>query len=220
MASKTYGLTPEIQNYLRDVSVREHPAQTGLRKTTAEMAMSVMQASPEMGNFMQLLVSITGATRCIEVGVFTGYSALSVALSLPEHGVIRAFDISEEWTQIGLPYWEEAGVTGRIDLKIGPASEGLQALIDAGEGETYDFAFIDANKVGYPQYYTQCMQLVRPGGMLLLDNTLWNWEVANPAVSDPETEAIREVNRMIYEDARVLQSIIPFGDGCTLVMKK
>ncbi|MDX1476447.1 MAG: class I SAM-dependent methyltransferase [Saprospiraceae bacterium] len=219
MASETYGLTPEIQQYLRDLSVREHPAQVSLRAETDTMEQSVMSSSPEMGNFMQLLIGMIGASRCLEVGVFTGYGTLSMALAVPDDGLIRAFDISEEWTSVGVPYWREAGVEHKIDLRLGAAGDGLRERLDAGEAGSYDFAFIDADKVNYPSYYRLCMELIRPGGIVLLDNTLWNWDVADPSVTDPDTEAIRKVNQIVFDDPRVQQSIVPFGDGCTLVVK-
>lgn len=220
MASTTYGLSPEIRKYLQDHSVTEHPAQAALRAATENVDRSVMISSPEMGNFLQVMIRMIGARRCIEVGVYTGYSALCMALALPDDGIVQAFDISEEWTSVGRPFWEQAGVRDKINLVLRPAAESLQLLIDAGEQGAYDMAFIDADKAGYVGYYEQCMQLVRRGGVIILDNTLWNWEVHDLSVSDEDTEGIRKVNELVYNDPRVDQSIIPFGDGCTLIWKK
>ena len=198
MASTTYGLSPEIRKYLQDHSVNEHPAQVALRVATENVERSVMISSPEMGNFLQMMMGFVGARRCIEVGVYTGYSALSMALALPEDGILHAFDISEEWTSVGRPFWEQAGVQDKINLVLRPASESLQALIDAGEAGTFDFAFIDADKENYINYYERALKLVRAGGLVLIDNTLWSGAVADTADQEPDTRAIRALNEYIH----------------------
>lgn len=219
MSSETHGLSAELRDYLVRHSVTEHPVQVELRKLTSGMEKSVMQVSPEQGKFMQLLVMLTNASKCIEVGVFTGYSALSVALVLPPNGRIHAFDINREWTDIAREYWKKAGVDSKISLKLEPASQGLLDLIESGEDGTFDFAFIDADKTGYDAYYELSLRLLRPGGILAIDNTLWEGKVANPEINDPDTAAIRALNEKIISDNRVFASMLPVGDGLTLVRK-
>ena len=170
-----------------------------------------MQITPEQGQFMQLLLRLTGARRTIEIGVFTGYSALITALALPEDGQVIACDISDEWTSLGRPYWQEAGVAHKIDLRLAPALETLNTLTGP-----FDFAFIDADKVNYDAYYERCLQLVRPGGLILIDNTLWHGDVINPAKQDADTLAIRALNKKLQADPRIDLSLLPLGDGLTV----
>jgi len=179
-----------------------------------------MQVSPEQGQFMRLLIELMGASRAIEVGTFTGYSALQVALALPEDGHLIACDVSEEWTNIGRPFWAADGVDHKIDLRLGPAADTLKSLIAEGKAGTYDFAFIDADKVNYPTYYELCLTLLRPGGLLAIDNVIWGGSVADPNDTDPDTEAIRAVNRRAHGDERITLSMLPIGDGLTLARKR
>ena len=214
------GLSADVLQYLRDHSVSEHPVQQALRDVTAEMEQSMMQISPEQGNFMQFMVQLTGARKCLEVGVFTGYSSLSVALALPDDGIINAFDISEEWTSIGKEHWRRAGVDHKINLSLGPAVDGLDALIAAGESGTYDFAFIDADKENYHNYYERCLTLLRSGGLILIDNVLWSGKVVDATFDDPETSAIRAINSLVANDHRVDKCMVPLSDGITMVRKR
>jgi predicted O-methyltransferase YrrM len=178
-----------------------------------------MQINPEQAQFMQMLVQILGATKTLEVGVFTGYSALAIALALPPEGKVTACDVNEEWTSIGKEFWEEAGVAHKIDLHIAPAVETLDQLVTGGQQGTYDFAFIDADKTNYDRYYESALVLVRNGGLIALDNVLWHGKVIDPSVNDPDTNAIRSINEKIYGDRRVSLSMIPIGDGLTLARK-
>lgn len=220
MSRESLGLSDNVLQYLRAHSVREHPTQVQLREYTASMEKAAMQISPEQGEFMRFMIGVTGARHCLEIGVFTGYSALTVALALPEDGTITAFDVSHEWTNIGRPYWEKAGVASKIELHIEPAVHGLQRLVDNGKSGTYDFAFIDADKVNYLKYYDHCVELLSPGGLILIDNVLWSGAVADPAVNDPDTVAIRELNSFVYNDDRTDSCMIPVGDGLMLCRKQ
>jgi predicted O-methyltransferase YrrM len=180
-----------------------------------------MQISPEQGQLMQMLVRLTGARHCIEVGVFTGYSALAVALALPDDGTILACDISDEFTRIGRPYWKRAGVEHRIELVLEPAVNTLDARLAAGHAGRYDFAFIDADKVGYGAYYERCLKLLRPGGLIAIDNVLWNGRVARPAEpGDEDTLALQLLNRLLHDDPRIDIALLPIGDGLTLARKR
>ena len=191
-----------------------------LREETASMEEANMQIGPEQGQFMTLLVELMGARNALEVGTFTGYSALAVALALPDDGLLVACDVSEEWTAIGRRYWEEAGVAHKIDLRLAPALETLDGLLAEGRAGTFDFAFIDADKEGYDAYYERAVKLMRTGGLILLDNTLWEGKVADPVVTDGDTEAIRILNRKLVGDERVTVSLLPVGDGLTLARKR
>jgi predicted O-methyltransferase YrrM len=219
MTDRNINLDKRLYQYLVDHSVREHPVQRELREATAGMKHAGMQISPEQGQFMALLVQLLGARRTIEIGVFTGYSALSVALALPPDGKIVACDVSEEWTAIGRKHWEMAGVAAKIDLRLAPALETLDKLIAAGGAGQYDFAFIDADKGNYLAYYERCMRLVRRGGLITLDNTLWSGRVADPKENDDDTQAIRAVNDALHRDRRIALSLLPLGDGVTLALK-
>ena len=220
MSNQTLNLDDRLYRYLVDHSVHEPEVLTALRHETAQHPMAQMQIAPEQGQFMALLVQLLGVTKALEVGVFTGYSALRVALALPPHGRLVACDVSEEFTAIARRYWEKAGVAAKIDLRIAPAAETLNELIQAGETNSFDFAFIDADKSGYPTYYEQVLQLVRPGGLIVLDNVLWSGQVADPTVQDRRTNTLRALNEAIHQDDRVVASLIPIADGLTLAMKK
>jgi caffeoyl-CoA O-methyltransferase len=179
----------------------------------------MMQISPEQGQFMALLVKLLGARRAIEIGVFTGYSALSVALALPDDGKLLACDISDDYTRVGRPFWEQAGVAHKIELKLAPARQTLDARLAAGEAGQHDFAFIDADKTSYDAYYERCLQLLRPGGLIAIDNTLWSGKVAQ-ASSDADTVALQALNDKLHGDARIDLSLLPIGDGLTLARKR
>ena len=220
MARRSINLTDLLHEYLVANSVREPAVLARLRAETAPMEMAGMQISPEQGQFMRLLVELVGARRVIEVGTFTGYSSLAVALSLPADGRIVACDVNRDWTDIARRYWAEAGVAGKIDLRLAPARDTLDALIAAGEQGRYDFAFIDADKKNYDAYYERCLQLVRADGLLAIDNVLWNGKVIDPSAQDEDTSAIRALNAKIAKDERVTVSLLPIGDGLTLARKR
>jgi len=213
-------LDDALLSYLRSVSLREPEILRRLRAETAEMEDGIMQISPEQGQFMQLLVELIGAQRCLEVGTFTGYSALAVALALGPQGRVVACDLSEAYTAVGRRYWAEAGVADRVDLRIGPAVQTLDSLIEQGESGRFDFAFIDADKPNYERYYEQCLTLLRVGGLLAIDNVLWGGSAANPDDDRPATRAIQALNRQVHADARVSISLVPIGDGLTLCRKR
>jgi caffeoyl-CoA O-methyltransferase len=221
MSNQSIGLSDNLYQYLVANSVREPKILQQLREETAQHPLVNMQISPEQGQFMGLLVSLIGAKKCLEVGVFTGYSSLAVALNLPEDGRIVACDVSEEFTTIARKYWQAAGVNNKIDLKIAPALETLDRLLADGEAGTFDFAFIDADKNNYAAYYDRALQLVRQNGLILVDNVLWYGRVADPAMTDDkQTQAIDRLNQRIYHDERVQISLIPIGDGLTIARKK
>jgi caffeoyl-CoA O-methyltransferase len=219
MSRRTLNLDDTVYDYLLDHSLREHPEQTALREATRSHPRANMQISPEQGQFMSLLVKLIGARRTIEIGTFTGYSALTVALALPAEGKILACDISTEYTAIGKPCWQCAGVADKIELVIAPAAETLDARIAAGESGHYDFAFIDADKTGYDAYYERCLQLVRAGGLIAIDNTLWGGDVARPA-EDEDTRALQALNDKLHHDERVDIALLPIGDGLSLARKR
>jgi caffeoyl-CoA O-methyltransferase len=181
--------------------------------------MARMQITPEQGQFMQMLVLLLGAIKTLEVGVFTGYSSLAVALAMPDHGRVIACDIDEEWTGIAQKYWKEAGVAQKIDLRIAPALKTLDTLLAEGEQATFDFAFIDADKANYDKYYERALKLLRSGGLIAVDNVLWHGRVVDPSVNDEDTMAIRKLNEKLYADDRVDLSMLPIGDGLTLARK-
>ncbi len=220
MSVRTINLDERLYRYLLEHSLREHPVQRELREATRDMPHAGMQIGPEQGQLMALLVRLLGARRTIEVGVFTGYSALSVALALPADGRLVACDVNEEWTAMARKYWAKANVAERIDLHLAPALQTLDELIAAGEAGRYDFAFIDADKPNYPGYYERCLLLLRAGGLIAVDNTLWSGAVADPANNDRDTVAIRAFNDALHRDARVEISLLPIGDGLTLALKK
>lgn len=221
MANNTIHLNDSAYDYLLKVGTRESDLERELRVTTHNATeWHIMQISPEQGAFMGMLVRIHGSKRALEVGTFTGYSALAVAQALPEDGELIACDVSEEWTSIGKPFWEKAGVAHKIDLRIRPAVETLDALLAEGQANTFDFAFIDADKSNYDVYYERCLALLRPGGLLTIDNVLWGGKVADESVQDEDTRAIRALNQKIIDDVRVDTCMTPIGDGVTLVVKR
>jgi caffeoyl-CoA O-methyltransferase len=212
-------LDDTVYDYVLAHSLREHPAQVALRAATRDHPRSVMQITPEQGQLMALLARLVGARRAIEVGVYTGYSALSVALALPGDGRLLACDISDEYTRIGRPYWEMAGVAHKIDLKLAPAVQTLDAALAAGEAGAFDFAFIDADKSSYDAYYERILQLLRPGGLIVVDNVLWSGDVARPS-TDKDTLALQALNEKLHADQRIDLSMLPVGDGITLARKR
>jgi predicted O-methyltransferase YrrM len=220
MANQTIGLSSELYNYLLSVSLREPEILAKLRQETAKLPMAVMQIAPEQGQFMALLVGLMGAKKTLEVGVFTGYSSLAVALALPPDGKVIACDIDEEYTAIARRYWQEAGVIDKIDWRIAPALETLDQLITEGQANSFDFAFIDADKRNYDNYYERALVLVRSGGLIAIDNVLWSGKVAFEEEQDNRTIAIREFNQKLHQDQRVTISLVPIADGVTLAFKK
>jgi caffeoyl-CoA O-methyltransferase len=210
-----------LYDYILRTSAHEPEVLARLRAETAERFpdKAQMQIGPDQAQFMALLARAIGAQKTIEIGIFTGYSSIAVALALPMHGRILACDISDEWTSVARRYWLEAGVANKIGLRLAPASETLQHLIKAGEAGTYDFVFIDADKTNYDAYYELCLQLVRPGGLILIDNTLWSGKVVDASVQDDDTRAIRALNEKIGNDDRVEQILLTVGDGLTIAMK-
>lgn len=219
MSSNT-PMQERTRGYLLEHGVREAPAQVALREQTSKLAESNMQISPEQGQFLQVLLKSIGAKKVIEVGTFTGYSALTMALALPEDALLIACDVSEEWTSIGQPHWANAGVDGIIDLRLGPAVETLSKLEVEWQKGTFDFVFIDADKTNYDNYYEAALRMLRPGGVVAIDNVLWGGKVADPTEEDAETVAIRALNAKIRDDERVDVSMIPVGDGLTLARKR
>lgn len=220
MSSQTINLDSQLYDYLLSASVREPEILWRLRQETASHPSARMQISPEQGQFMRLLVQLLGAKKTLELGVFTGYSSLSVALALPADGNIVACDVSEEFTAIARRYWQQAGVADKIDLRLAPGLETLDALLADGQAGTFDFAFIDADKENYDGYYERSLQLLRPGGLIAIDNVLWSGRVANPQVQDESTQAIRALNKKLHDDERVTLSLVPIGDGLTLALKR
>ncbi len=212
-------IDPVVIDYILNTSVRESDILARLRQETADHPKANFQIPPEQGQLMRVLLRMTGARRVLEVGVFTGYSSLVMALALPPDGRIVACDISDEYTQVARRYWAEAGVSGKIDLRIAPAQETLDKMIAAGEGG-FDFAFIDADKTGYPVYYEQCLKLIRPGGVIALDNMLSRGRVMKAEPETPDIAALSGMNRLIHGDERVDAFLLPFGDGLTLAVKR
>jgi predicted O-methyltransferase YrrM len=219
MANKTLSLSSALYTYLVEHSVREPEILQRLRAETAKDSMSMMQIGPEQGQLMQLLVRLMGAKNCLEVGVFTGYSSLAVALVLPADGRIVACDVSEKWTAIARKYWMEAGVAAKIDLRIAPALSTLDELITSGNAGSFDFAFIDADKINYLAYYERALTLLRTGGLIAVDNTLWGGQVIDKKSKNDDTQAIRQFNDRLWSDLRIHLSLLPIGDGLTLALK-
>jgi len=220
MSSKTLGLSDELSAYLQQVSLRDSELLARLRDETSGMPMAGMQVSAEQGQFMQLLVKALGIRRAIEIGVYTGYSSLCVALAMPDDGRIIACDISEEWTLVARRYWEEAGVAHKIELRLAPALETLDVMLENELNNSFDFAFIDADKTSYKDYYERALALIRPGGLIAIDNTLWNGAVVDESNQTDDTRAIREFNTLVHADERVDISLLPIGDGLTLALKR
>jgi caffeoyl-CoA O-methyltransferase len=213
-------MTDELYAYLRSVSVREPALLKKLREETAALPMATMQVPPEHGQFLALLVQLMGARRTLEIGVFTGYSSLAVALALPNDGTILACDVSEEYTSVARRYWKEAGVDHMIDLRLKPALETLKELLAEGQQGRFDFAFIDADKSNYEGYYECALELIRPGGLIAIDNVLWHGQVIDPNDNDADTVAIRTLNKKLLGDSRVSLSMVPISDGVTLCWKR
>jgi len=220
MSRRSISLTDSLYDYLLSVSLREPDLLRQLREETAADPAARMQISPEQGQFMALLARLMGARRCLEIGVFTGYSSLALALALPDDGRILACDVSERWTSVARRYWAAAGVAHRIELRLATAMETLDALLAAGEAGGYDFAFLDADKENYVGYYERVLRLLRPGGIVLADNTLWSGRVADPENAEATTVALRHFNEHLHRDERVDLSVVPIGDGLTLARKR
>jgi predicted O-methyltransferase YrrM len=220
MANKTIGISEELAAYVVKVGAREPDVLARLREETAAIPQHGMEIAPEEGAFLAMLVELTGARRCIEIGTFTGYSSLAVALALPEDGSIVCCDVSEEWTSLARKYWDEAGVASKIDLRVAPAAETLDRLIADGEDATYDFAFVDADKTGYDGYYERLLRLVRPGGLIAFDNTLWGGAVLDPEPADDDTRAIQALNSKLAGDERITLCLLPVADGVTLARRR
>ena len=216
MSNRTLNIDDRLYEYLLAHSLRESDLLRRLREQTMTHEWARMQIAPEQGQFMALLVKLIRARRILEIGTFTGYSALCMAAALPPEGTLVCCDTSEEWTRIGIPFWEAAGVRERIDLRIGPALDTLDRLLAGGERNGFDLAFIDADKINYINYYQRCLELVRPGGLLLFDNTLWGGSVADPGDQEVDTVALRALNDALHTDQRIDLSLVPIGDGLTL----
>jgi len=221
MSSETLFLSEKLYAYMKAVSLREPRILSSLREETSHDPMHMMQISPEQGQFMSLLVKLMGVERAIEIGVYTGYSSLCVAMAMPANGKMVACDVSEAWTSVARRYWEEAGVVSKIDLHLAPATQTLDRLLNRQEEcGAYDFVFIDADKESYDGYYERCLVLLRPGGLMAIDNVIWGGKAADPEISDKEANAIRALNKKIHADDRVDMSLMPIGDGLMLVRKR
>jgi len=218
MSNKTICITEELYEYMLSVSLREPDILRELRQETAQYENANMQIAPEQGQFMALLVKLLGAKYTLDIGVYTGYSSLCIGLALPPDGRVVACDINRQWTDIARQYWQKAGVADKIELHLAPAERTLASLLEKGR-ERFDFAFIDADKKNYDSYYECCLQLIRPGGLIAIDNVLWGGSVADTADHDADTEAIRDLNQKIHADGRVEVSLVPIADGLTLVRK-
>ncbi len=220
MSNRTLAIDDRIYDYLCEVAIDESELLFQLRQETAKLEYAVMQISPEQGQFMSLLVKLIGAKRAIEVGTFTGYSSICVASAMPDDGELICCDISPQWTDIAEKYWARAKLENKINLFTQPAEQTLQTLIDDGQQSSFDFIFIDADKQNYIQYYEMALTLLRKGGLIAVDNTLWSGAVADPENDEPGTRAIRRFNQMVKEDTRVSKSLLPVGDGLTLILKE
>jgi len=207
-------------DYVLDVGLREPEILARLREATKQEEMSVMRSAPEQGQFMAMLLKLTGAKRVLEIGAYTGYATLWMALALPEDGGIVTCDVSERWTSVARRFWKQAGVSERIRLELRPALETLDGMLADGQADAFDFAFIDADKVNYDAYYEACLKLIRPGGLICVDNTLWGGSVIDPTKHDADTEAIRTFNRKLRDDDRIGLSMLPIADGLTLALKR
>jgi caffeoyl-CoA O-methyltransferase len=220
MSNQTIGISEKLNGYIQDITVRESNELVNLRERTKQLKEHKMQIAPEQGQFMSLLVNLTNARNIIEIGVFTGYSTLCMAKELPVEGQIIGCDLSEEWTEIAKEAWRSAGVENRIDLRIAPANETLVSLVGEGLSEHFDMVFIDADKANYLSYYEQALMLVRKGGLIMIDNTLWSGSVADQSDQSEDTRAIRALNTYIANDDRVKSSLLPIADGLTLAYKR
>lgn len=220
MSNRTVFLSEDLYAYMKQVSLREPPILSRLREETLRDPMHGMQISPEQGQFMGLLVKLMGAARALEIGVYTGYSSLCVAMALQKEGKLVACDVSAEWTSIARRYWEEAGLSSRVELHLAPAMETLKKMIARRHSGTFDFAFIDADKENYDGYYEGCLRLLRKGGVMAIDNVFWDGRVIDSQAPDKSTRAIQALNAKIHRDERVDLNILPIGDGLTLVRKR
>jgi predicted O-methyltransferase YrrM len=220
MSRDTINLTDALSDYVRRVGVREDADLAALREETAGHPYATMQIAPEQGGFMGLLMRILGARKTLEIGVFTGYSAMVVAKAMGPEGKVVALDVNEEFTAVARRHWAKAGVAGRIELRLRPAAESLKELVAAGESGTFDFAFIDADKANYDIYYENALKLVRPHGLIAIDNVLWDGKVIDPSDQTADTVAIRALNEKIQGDKRVDVALVPIGDGLTLALKR
>ena len=220
MSSSTIGLSNELRKYMLDVSFRDDDLLRQLREETLTLKEAQMQISPEQGAFLSILTKLLNAKKTLDIGVFTGYSSLVVARELPDDGLVVACDTSIEWTSIAKKYWELAGVDNKVDLNLAPAKETLEKLIEYGQESTFDFSFIDADKINYQSYYENSLILVKPGGIIAVDNVLWSGQVIDETDFKPATRAIRSFNEKLFQDDRVSISMVPIGDGLTLAYKK
>ncbi|HUD97510.1 MAG TPA: class I SAM-dependent methyltransferase [Woeseiaceae bacterium] len=220
MSNRTINLDDHLHRYLLSVSLREPDVLRRLREETARMPEHNLQIAPEQGQFMAMLVQLSGARRALEIGTFTGYSSLVMALAMPNGGRIVCCDTNEQYTDVARRYWEEAGVAAKIDLRIAPALETLDKLIDDPDERQFDFAFIDADKANNDNYYERCLKLVKPGGLISFDNALWDGKVADQSERDEDTVALRALNRKLHTDDRIDLSLVPIGDGLTLCRKR
>ena len=210
-------LTPALHDYMLDISLREHPVLTRLREDTAKLPLGIMQISPEQGQFLQLLIRLMGAKSILEIGTFTGYSALALALALPDDGHLITCDFSREWTDKAHPFWREAGLDKKIELRLGPALATLDQLLQNGRAQSFDFIFIDADKTNYVHYYERALQLITPRGLIAIDNVFWGGAVIDENVTNAQTREIRKLNALIKQDERVHTSLLPIDDGLFLV---
>jgi predicted O-methyltransferase YrrM len=220
MTSKSIGLPDDVYDYVLAHGVREPAILARLREETAAHPMAQMQIEPLQGAIFRLLVELLDVRSYVEVGTFTGYSSLAVALAMPADGRLVCCDVSEEYTNVARRYWAEAGVADRVDLRIGPGVDTLDSLLAEGHENTFDLAFIDADKKSYPDYYERCLRLVRPGGLVALDNVLWGGEIADMTKQDRDTLALRAVNELVRDDERVTEVLLPVADGMTLARKR
>jgi predicted O-methyltransferase YrrM len=220
MSSVQTGVAEDLAQYIRSVTLREPEILKRLREETSKLPNAMMQIGPEQGQFMGMLIRLLGAKLTLEVGVFTGYSSTAVALALPDDGRIVACDVSEEYTSMARRYWREAGVEHKIGLRLAPAVETLDGLLAEGKSGAFDFAFIDADKENYDRYYERALKLLRPGGLIAVDNVLWHGKVLDQSVQDADTRAIRALNEKLHHDERVMVSLLPIGDGLTLACKR
>jgi predicted O-methyltransferase YrrM len=220
MSKGTIGLDARLNDYLVRHQAPEHPVLAEIRKATVEVGNSGLQIAEEQGRLLAFLARLIGTRHALEVGTFTGYSALAVALVLPPEGKLVACDLNKEWTDVARRHWKKAGVADRIDLRLGRAADTLAALEAEGPAGRFDFAFIDADKTGYDGYYESALRLVRPGGLIVFDNMLWGGAVADPRVRDADTRAVRALNKKIAADERVDRVLVPVGDGMMVVRKR
>lgn len=219
MTNKTISMNATLRDYLLSVSLRETEVARRLREETARLPEANMQIAPEQGQFMALLVRLMGARKALEIGVYTGYSSLCVALALPADGRLVACDVSREWTAVARRYWEEAGAAHKIDMRLAPALETLDSLLATGAADSFDFAFIDADKLAYDDYYERTLRLLRPGGLMTIDNVFFRGQVADLEFQDEDTRAMRTFNKKLHKDPRITLSFLPLADGLTLALK-